>query len=321
VLGLVDADERELPAGVVDDHRALRVVDVRHVDAAYVDAAPVEPSEALAAERVERAGEHDDVGRLATRDPVEVRLRHRRPGPQRDELVVEKAVDEIGVAVRARGPALVGVREEVRVVVPPHRHAPRSPQRRQLARRAPPLLLRVRADEALVEDRTHQLQAPLLEVRGSGARRGVDAAPLLELGVDLVGVRLPIDVRHQDGPVEHLAVGEDVHAVAVVVERRHLVGELPHLAILGVEDVRAVRLVEDTLHVLGADQASGDVVALDEHGLDARAREAVRQRAARQTGPDDQDPASAAHRHCAVHGLTSQRAVPGRLGGQPPGAP
>src|SRR2546430_15040550 len=45
VLGLVDADERVLEARVVHDHRALRVLDVRHVHAAHVDAAPLELAE------------------------------------------------------------------------------------------------------------------------------------------------------------------------------------------------------------------------------------------------------------------------------------
>jgi hypothetical protein len=55
------------------------------------------------------------------------------------------------------------------------------------------------------------------------------------------------------------------------------------------KDVRAVRLVEDALHVLGADEPARHLCPLEEDGLHALACHAVGQRAAGETGADDQD--------------------------------
>ena len=107
VLRLVDADEGELRARVVHDHRPLRVLRVRQVDAAHEDAAPVEPAEPLAAEDVERAGEHHGRGRAG----VEALERRVDVRPQLDQRVVEQPVDQVGVAVRAARPALERVGE------------------------------------------------------------------------------------------------------------------------------------------------------------------------------------------------------------------
>ena len=122
---------------------------------------------------------------------------------------------------------------------------------------------------------------------GAGVR--VDMGALGELGADLVAARLAVEVGHQDGPVEDLAVGQDVDAVAVAVERRHGVGELPHLLVLGVEDVRPVGLVEDALEVGGAHEAAGDRRALEHGGGHALAGQRVSERAPREPAADDED--------------------------------
>ena len=224
---------------------------------------------------------------------VEVLERHVDPGAQLHELTLEQAVDQVGVPVRPSGPALVGIREEIGIVVPAHAHPARRPLCGELAGRASPLLLGVGLDVALVEDRPHQLEAPLLEVRRLRALLGVQALPLLQLTQDLVAARLRFDVREEDRPVQDLALHHDVDPVAVIVERRHRVRELPDLTVLGVEDVRPVRLVEHALDLLRPDQAARDPGPFEQHRLDAVAREAVGEGAAGQSGPHDQDSAHA----------------------------
>ena len=76
----------------------------------------------------------------------------------------------------------------------------------------------------------------------------------------------------------------------VGTERGHRVREVPDLLVLGVEDVRAVGLVEDARHVLGSDQAARHGCAFEQHALDALAGQAVRNGAAREAGTDDEDP-------------------------------
>ena len=250
VLGLVDADERVFEAGIVDDHRALRVLDVRDVDRPHDDPAPVEMAEPLVGEDVQGTGEDDGVGRvasqvLAQRGQVDVRGRaklHFRG--------TQEPVDEVRISAGPGRPSLEGVVEQVWIVVPAYGHAARSPLSRQRSRRAAPLLFGVGLDVALVEDRPHELEAPLLEVRRLCTLVGVHVTALLELSLDLVAACLGLDVGEQDRPVEHLALDDDVDPMAVGTERRHRVRELPDLLVLGVEDVRAVRLVEHAAHVL-----------------------------------------------------------------------
>jgi hypothetical protein len=160
--------------------------------------------------------------------------------------------------------------------------------RRQLAGRTAPLLLGVGADEALVEDRAHQIEAPLLEVRGLCTGSRIDTLPIGELPVDLRRVRLPVDVGDQDRPVEDLPGRQDVDSVPVRPKRGHLVRELPDLLVLRMEDVRAVRLVEDAVHVLRADQPAGDVGALQQHAADTLSRQAVRHGTAGEAGSDNE---------------------------------
>ena len=218
------------------------------------------------------------------------------PVTQLHELTLEQTVDQVGVSVRPTGPALVGVREQVGIVVPAHAHPARRPLCGELAGRAPPLLLGVGLDVALVEDRPHQLEAPLLEVRRLRALLGVEAPPLLQLTQDLVAARLRFDVREEDRPVQDLALHHDVDPVPVVVERCHRVRELPDLAVLGVEDVRAVRLVEHALHVLGPNQATRDSSALEQHRSRHRRGRGGERACSRSTRPPRSGPCSCSER-------------------------
>jgi hypothetical protein len=119
-------------------------------------------------------------------------------------------------------------------------------------------------------------------------RRRVQPFAFREFGADVVRARLAVDIRDEDRPAEKPALDHDLDAVAVVVERRHRVRQLPDLPVLRVEDVRAVRLVEDALEMFGADQATRDLGLLQQDRGDAFPGELVGQRAAGQAGADDQ---------------------------------
>jgi hypothetical protein len=121
-----------------------------------------------------------------------------------------------------------------------------------------------------------------------GARGGVDAAALLEFGLDLLAPRLAVDVGDQDRPVEELALDVNVDAMAVVVEGRHRIGQIPHLLVLGVKDVRAMGLVEHAAQVLRADKPSRHLGALEQYRADALAGQAVGECAAGQASADDE---------------------------------
>src|SRR3954452_18361793 len=90
--------------------------------------------------------------------------------------------------------------------------------------------------------------------------------------------------------------------MAVGTKRRHRVREIPDLAILGVEDVRAVRLVEHATHVLGADQPAGHFGPLEDHALNARLRQLVAERRSGQSSADYEDT------RCA-HGVPARRSI------------
>jgi len=84
----VDADERILEAGIVDDHRLLGELDVGDVDRAYEDPTPLERPEAVLAEGVERAGEDHRVGLLVRHHGRDRAERQLAADAQRDGVVV-----------------------------------------------------------------------------------------------------------------------------------------------------------------------------------------------------------------------------------------
>ena len=203
-----------MPARIVDDHRALRVLDVWDVDRLDVDTAPVQAAEALAGEDVQRARENHEIGLRVAHVLLEVVERHVDARPE--VSLRRRAGRRSGrysrwapLASPGRGPGTDTGR------CPSALRRAGSPLRRQASAPACPTASRCRADVALVEDRAHQLEAPLLEVRRLRARGCVDAAALLQLGLDLLASRLLLDVRQQDRPVEDLVLYHDVDAVPV----------------------------------------------------------------------------------------------------------
>jgi len=183
----------------------------------------------------------------------------------------------------------VAVAEEIGIVVPADADSARRPLRGKFSRRSAPLLDRVRADVALVEGRPHERQAPLFEVRGGRTSIRVHAAARVELRPNLISPALAAEVRGEDRPVEEASLDKDRDAVSIVVEWRHLVCKTPDLVVVGVEDVGAMRFVEHSVEMLGADEPAGYGGALVHDHAHPVLSEAVSDRAAGEPCADDED--------------------------------
>ena len=105
----MDPDERVLVSRVVHDHRALGVLEMGDVDRAHHDPPPLEPAEAVVGEHVQRAGQDDQTRVLPSRVLTEVAEIDVDGGSEVDLVASQQAVDQVGVAVGARWPALVWV--------------------------------------------------------------------------------------------------------------------------------------------------------------------------------------------------------------------
>ena len=281
VLVLDDARVGHLSGGVVDHSHALVVRLVENL-ALEAQAAVLERAQPEVVERVDGAavdGPRRDVGLLG------------------DELLVLDAaahldaLEHVGhhLGVAAHGDALVAVVEVV-VVVGEAAGQALDDARGQVLAVAAPLLLRVALHERLEDVAAHERERLLLEVGGladvlgghllsnlgAGVCRGDDAGPHL-------GERVHVE-RH----VVHVAAEVGHGRVHVVVELGEAVHVVPHVLHGRVEDVGAVPVDVDALHLLGVDVA-GDVVAAvdDEDGL-ARLSRGIGEHGPGQAGSDDE---------------------------------
>ena len=174
---------------------------------------------------------------------------------------LQQSVDEAVVA--SHGNALVEVVEIVVVVDQPHRQS-LDDEGGQLGALAPPLLLGVALDEALVDVAADERESLLLEVARLGGSLGAHlgqglGALLLDLGCGLLGCyhapHLVERVHVERQVVEpSLVVGHG--RVGVSVEGHDAVDKVPHALVGGVEDVGAILVDVDALHILAIDVAA-----------------------------------------------------------------
>ena len=190
--------------------------------------------------------------------------------------------------VAAVGNALVQGVEIVVVEDKAHRQ-PLDDEGGQLIAGAAPLLLGIALDELFIDVDAHQVDGLLFQILGLGGEMG---GPLLgNLGGGLGGGdNAPhlVEGVHVEGHVVQLALVVGHRRVGVPVEHRKLVHIVPHLLVVGVEDVGAVFVDVDALHLFGIDVA-GDVVALVDHQAGAPGLGGfVGKHRAEQSGADDQ---------------------------------
>ena len=281
MLVLDDAGVGHLAGRVVHHGHALVVGLVEHL-ALEAEAAVLERAQPEVVERVDGAtvdGPRRDVGLLGH----EVLVLHAAA----DLHALEHVGDHLGVATH--GDALVAVVEVVVVVGETARQA-LDDARGQVPAVAAPLLLRVALHERLEDVATNEGERLLLEVG-----RLTDALSdhlLGDLGASVgwrddtgphLGERIHVE-RH----VVHLSAKVGHRRVHVVIELSEAVHVVPHVPHRGVEDVGAVAMNVDALHLLGVDVA-GDVVATvnDEDGL-ARLARGVGENGAGQAGTDNE---------------------------------
>ncbi len=147
---------------------------------------------------------------------------------------------------------LVFVGEIIRFEGEAHRQAG-DDARRQFARVGLPLLLRVAANEGLVQRSADQRDRLLFQVAGCGERRG-NLAPtggglcldqLPRLGRGHVAPEEGADGAEVDRHGVDLALVDGQHAMAVAREGGEAVQVVPDLFAVGVEEVRAVLVVFD----------------------------------------------------------------------------
>ena len=174
---------------------------------------------------------------------------------------LKQSVDEAVVA--SHGNALVEVVEIVVIVDQPHGQS-LDDEGGQLGALAPPLLLGVALDEALVDVAADEREGLLLEVARLGGSLGAHlgqglGALLLDLGGGLLGCyhapHLVERVHVERQVVEpSLVVGHG--RVGVTVEGHDAVDEVPHALVGGVEDVGAILVDVDAFHILAIDIAA-----------------------------------------------------------------
>ena len=264
VLVLDDARPRHLALGVVDHRVALPVLALDglglEAQASVLQRAQLKVEVLVDGAAVD--GAVGDAGVLLAELAVF--------GGQQNLHVAEHALDHGGVA--AHGDTLPAIVEVVVVVGQAHRQA-LDDARGKLGAAAAPLLLGVALDELLEDVAADQRQRLLLEVLGLALADQVGGLGLLALD-DLHGLCGRADAPHLrervhvERQVVQLVLVDGHGAVHVVVELGEAVDVVPNRAQGGVEDVRAVAVHVDALHVLGVDVA-GDMVAAvdDEAGL------------------------------------------------------
>ena len=211
-------------------------------------------------------------------------------GGQQDLDVAEHALDHGGVA--AHGDALPAVVEVVVVIGQAHRKA-LDDARRQLGAAATPLLLGIALDELLEHVAADQRQRLLLEVLRLALADEVCGLGLLALddldslgrGADAPHLRERVHVERQ---VIQLVLVDGHGAVHIVVELGESVDVIPHRAQGGVEDVRAVAVHVDALHVLGVNVAGDMVAAIDDQAGLAELGSLMAENRRRDAGTDNQ---------------------------------
>ncbi len=157
-------------------------------------------------------------------------------------------------------PLIQGV--EVVVVVDQAHGQPLDDKGGQLIAGAAPLLFGVALDELFVDIGAHKADGLLLEVLRVGD--ACSGLLLFDLGLRFGrGHNAPhlVEGVHVEGQVVDLAMVVGHRAVGVAVELCKLVHILPHSLVVGVEDMCAVAVHIDALHILGVDIAR-DMVAL-----------------------------------------------------------
>ena len=264
MLVLDDARPGHLALGVVDHRVALPVLALDGLGL-EAQAAVLQRAQLEVEVLVDRAAVDGAVG--------DARVLHAELavlGGQKDLHVAEHALDHGGVA--AHGDALPAVVKVVVVVGQAHGKA-LDDARRKLRAAAAPLLLGVALDQLLEHVAADERQRLLFEVLRLALADEVCGLGLLALddldglgrGADAPHLRERVHVERQ---VVQLVLVDGHGAVHVVVELREAVDVVPHGSQGGVEDVRAVAVHVNALHVLGVDVA-GDMVAAvdDEAGL------------------------------------------------------
>ena len=276
---LDDARPGRLAVGVVDGGVAL---EVGHVQKLRLKAhgAVLQRAQAVAEVGVDGAGvDH------AVRQRVQLGLVLQVVAVQPHLDALQQVLHQLRIA--ADGDALVEGVEVVVVEGQAHRQA-LDDEGGQLRAVPAPLLFRVALDQLFKDVAADQADGLLLQVLRLAGDLGallVDLrprllrrhhAPHLVEGVHVEGQRVQLALV-----VGHRRVGEAVE----VGEAGHVV---PHLFVVGVEDVRAVLVHVDALHVLGV-HVAGDVGPLVDHQhLPARVRRLAGEGRPEQAGADDE---------------------------------
>ena len=120
-------------------------------------------------------------------------------------------------------------------------------------------------DQLLIDIGAHQIDGLFLQV--FGLRREVGGALLLNFGLRLGGGdHTPhlIEGIHVEGQVVQLALIVGHRGVGVAVEGGKPVHIVPHSLVVGVENMGAIAVDVDALHIFGIDVA-GNVAALVHH--------------------------------------------------------
>ena len=261
MLVLDDAGVGRLGVGVVDDGVALIVVGVQRLGL-KADAAVLQCAQLVAEVGVHRAGVDDPVGQL-----VQLCLPGQIVHAQAHFHAVQHLLHHGGIAA-ARDALIQGV--EVVVVVGKTDGQALDDESGQLGAGAAPLLAGVALDELFVDVGADQADGLLLEVlrlRDAGL-----GALLLDLRLRLGGghdAPHPVEGVHIEGQVVDLAVIVGDRAVGVAVELRELVDVLPHSLVVGVEDVGAVAVDVDALHLFGVDVACDMSALVDDEAAPA----------------------------------------------------
>ena len=280
MLVLNDAGVGGLGVGVVDHRVALVVVGVQHLGL-KADAAVCQRPQLIAEVGVDGAGVDHPVGQS-----VQGGLFFQIVHPEADFDPLQHPFDHGGVAA-VRDALIEGV--EVVVVVGKADRQPPDDEGGQLGAGAAPLLGGVALDQLFVDVGAHQADGLLFQVFGLGDAGG--GPLLLDLCFGLGGghhTPHPVEGVHVEGHVVNFALVVRDGAVGVAVEVGELPRIVPHLLRVGVEDVRAVAVDVDPLHLLSVDIAGDVAPPVDDQALFARAAGLPGKDRAEQPGPHDE---------------------------------
>ena len=269
-----------LPVGVVHSGVALEIGGVQHLGL-KPDGAVLQIAQLVAEVGIDGAGV-DDLVRQSVQFGLVLQIVH----IQANLDAIEHIGHHFGVA--AHGDALVQSVEVVVIEGEADRQT-LDDEGGQVLAVAAPLLLGVALDQLLIDVGANEGDGLLLQILGLGDAGG--ALLLLDLGLGLLRRdHTPHLIKgiHVEGQRIELALVIGHGGVGEPVEGGELVDVVPDLGVVGVEDVSAVDVDVDALHLFGVDVA-GDVGALvDDQNLLAGVSGGAGAHSTVQAGADDQ---------------------------------